>query len=1006
MKKNYSKKHLYLWLFLLLITFHGFSQQKVFTGSVNDKTGSPISYALIYIKEIPGVKVFTDKDGKFSISGEIGQQLEVKTRDNRYKSLKIENDQIFVTINSNDELIPLGYRMELRKEEVTSAIGLVKADELSHISAWNPANALFGKLPGLTVLQNGGTNWNNDPNLFIRGTETYAIGSVVNNNILMIVDGFERPVSSLSLIEIESVAVLKDAAALAMYGMRGANGVLLITTKRGTGKGLSVDMNYEHGITKAFRLPDFLDSYGYATAVNQARSNDGLTPLYSAPELDRFKSGESPFLYPNVNWLNESLRDFGSSDKFSISFQEQASAIRYFTLVNFINEKGLLGPVNKNEGYSTQIGAYKFNFRSNVEINLSKSTKFTVNLAGNIGESNRPSSAIDESDVFSAIYNTPSAAFPVKTNNNRWGGKATFNTNPVAMISAQGYTVKGQREIMTDFILEQKLDNLLRGLSAEAGFSFDKSFNYLDTRTKQFQYEQLSPILDPVTGAITNTVATLYGTNTTLSFSSSVPLQRQRTTAIVNLKHSVRWNDNRLLSSLLFQSEELILTGQYNTFRHLLAGGNVHYSKAGKYFADMSLSYNGTNLLPENNRFGFFPAISLGWNMANEKWLVDNHSIQTLKIRMSWGMSGNDQIIQNLSKSAFVGAAGYYFGVNNTSNSGFREGRLASSPLTYETSYKTNLGIDAGLFNMLDLNFDAFYNKRKGILAETSGTTSGILGVNPPYSSVGIVTNKGFELGFNFYDNKGDFTYNLGGQISYTKNKIVDMLEVYKPEDYLKRTGHSINQAFGLEMVGFFKDATDISGSPKQTFSIVRPGDIKYKDQNGDKIINEFDEIPIGFGTQIPELYFSGSVNIEYKSIGISALLQGIANQTIYRNTPSIFFPLRSNSNISTFSNNAWTPANSATATLPRLSMSENVNNYRPNTLWYANGSYLKLRSLQFYYNLPTQFLSKFKLKETCLYVEGLNLFSFDNIENVDPEATGITYPTMTSFSLGVKIGF
>jgi TonB-linked SusC/RagA family outer membrane protein len=1006
MKNIYSKKYLYLWLLLLLLTLPGLAQQKMFTGTINDNTGSPVANALITIKEQPGIKVFTDNEGKFSISGETGQLLEVTTRDQRYKSQRIEADQISMTIGDDDNLIPLGYGMELRKEEVTAAIGIVKADELTKSSVRNPANALYGKIPGLTVLQNGGTNWNNDPDIFIRGVETFGIGTFVNTNILTLIDGFERPISSLSLAEIESVVILKDAAALAMYGLRGANGVLLVTTKRGTGKGLSIDVNYDHGITQAFRLPAFLDAYGYANAVNQARSNDGLTPLYSHPELDRFQSGNSPYLYPNVNWEKESLRDFGFSNKFNISFQEQSRALRYFIVINYDNEDGLLGPVNSNKNYSTQSSDRKFNFRANCDLNLTKSTKFAIKFAGNLGESRRPSTSMDESDIFSAIYNTPSAAYPVRTKMN-WGGSTTYGfNNPVALISDIGYTMEGRRELMADIMLEQKLDKVLKGLSAEGGISFDNSYDYRDVKSKLYQYEQLSPILDPFTGAISDTIKTLYGTNTALSFSNSVPTQWRRTTMLFNLKYTKDWGDNELKSVLLFQREELVKSWQNNTYRHLLAAGNVHYSKAGKYFADLSLSYNGTNLLPKGKRFGFFPALSLAWKISNEEWLKGNPIFDDLKIRASWGLTGSDQILQNISRSSFIPGNGYYFGSNNTGQSGYMEGRLASSPLTFETSYKSNIGIDASLFKMLDLNVDAFYDKRKGILVETGGSISGILGVDPPYSSSGIVANKGIELGLNLHHDIGNFIYHVCGQLSYSKNKIIDMQEVYRPEEYLKRTGQSIDQAFGLEAIGFFADAADIAASPKQTFAVNRPGDIKYKDQNGDNIINSFDEVPIGYSTKVPQLYYSGSIGLEFKGIGIDVLLQGASHQTIYQNTPSIFWPLRANTNISTFSDGAWTPATAASATLPRLSIFENANNYRPNSIWYADGSYLKLRSVELYFNFPKRLLSRLKLIEARLYVRGMNLLSIDKIKYVDPEAVGATYPTVSSCNLGIQIGF
>lgn len=1012
MMKNHYTKHIFLWFLLLLFAYPGFSQQKAFSGIIQDETGKAVVNAMISVKEQPGTRVFTDNDGKFSIIAAQGQTLEVATRNQRYRKVILDADQVEITLNENDDMIPVGNRMEVRKGEVTSAIGIVRADELTKSTVSNPANALYGKIPGLTVLQNGGPSWNSDPDIYIRGVETFGIGYFLNTNILTVVDGFERPISSLSLDEIESVSVLKDAAALAMYGIRGANGVLVVTTKRATGKNLSVNAKYDHGITQPFRIPTFLDAPGYVQAVNQARLNDGLTPLYSQPEVDRFQSGDSPYLYPNVNWIEEGLNNFASTDKLSVSLQQQAASVRYFAVMSYDNENGIFRPVDLNDGYSTQSTGQKFNFRTNIDVDINRMTKLSVNLAGNVTGNSRPATANGESDIFSALYNTPSSAFPVRTYNKDsrgvlyWGGTTTYDfLNPVAMISSVGYSLQGRRELMSDFILSRSLDDLVKGLSAEGGVSTDVSHEYLDNRTRKFQYQQLIPVLD-ANGNVVSTTETVYGSTTTFTFTSSVPAQRRRTTAFADLKYSKSWADNEISSMLLFQREELIRTGQNNTFRHLLGAGNLHYVKAGKYFADLSMSYSGTNLLPAGDRFGFFPAVSVAWKLSNESFLSGNKLIDDLKLRASWGMSGNDQVIQNIYMTPWVSSAGYWYSSSNSSTGGYREGRLASSPLTFETSYKSNIGIDASLFKMLDLSVDAFYDKRTGILVETGGSISSVLGVNPPYSSKGITSNKGVEVGLNLHKNTGDFNYHVNGQFSYVRSKVIDMLEQYRPFDYLKRTGQSINQAFGLEAVGFFTNATDISNSPKQTFAVTRPGDIKYKDQNGDNVINSFDEVPIGYNTKVPELYYSGSIGVEFKGVGIDAFFQGIANQTVYLNTPGIFLPLRSNTNISTFSDGAWTPETASTATLPRLSTLENANNYRPNSIWYADASFLKLRTVELYYNLPKNLISRIKMADARIYVRGMNLLSIDNIKIVDPEEIGITYPTMSSYNLGIQIGF
>lgn len=1006
MKNIKSKRYLFLWILLLFTAFPVLAQQRVFTGTVTDKSGNPVVDALVLVKARPTEKVFTDAEGKFSIMGEPGEILQVRSGENIYKSLVLEAEQINLILDNTDALIPTGFLLEQTKRETTSAIGIVGSDEMSKSSVYNPANALYGKIPGLTVLQNGGTSWNNSPDLYIRGVETFGIGSFVNTDILVLVDGFERPISSLSMAEIDNVAILKDAAALAMYGLRGANGVMLVTTKRGQGSKLSVDASYERGITKAFRIPEFLDAAGYATALNQAYVNDGGDAYYSSPEISRFQSGSSPYLYPDVNWLEEGLRDYGSTDQFNISFQQQASSVRYFGMLNFYNEEGLLGPVDLNEGYTTQVNNFRINLRTNFAIDLTRTTKLTANLSANIGQRNMPATSNNSpDDIFNVLYTTPSAAFPIKTYNDEWGGTTTFPNNPKAWISGIGYSVRGTNELMVDLILDQNLDKLVKGLSMEAGISFDNSYDYLDTKSRQYQYEQLTPILD-ASYAVVDTTETIYGTNTALDFSTDVPYQWRHFAAIGKVKHVKSWGANSLNSTLVFQTEQLVKINRFNTFRHILVAGNFHYSRSEKYFADLSWSYNGTNVLPEGDRWGFFPAISAGWIVSEESWLSGSSAVDYLKLRASWGMTGNDQVIQNIFQSPWISGSGYRYGTNNSSAGGFMEGRLASSPLTYETSYKSNIGIDASLLGMLDITLDAFYNKRNGILVETEGSISGVMGVALPYSSTGSVKNMGAELGLNLYDNTGDLNWHLGGTFSYAKNEIVEMNEVYRPYDYLKRTGQSINQAFGLEAIGFFSNESDIAASDEHSFSIVMPGDIKYQDQNDDGVINEFDEIPIGNSTQNPELYFSGSVGISYKGLGIDACFQGISNMTMYLNTPSIFWPLRGNNNISTFSADAWTPSTASTATLPGLTLRENANNFRPNTIWYTDASYFKLRSLELYYRLPEQAISRLGLKETTIYVRGMNLFSSDKIEIMDPEAIGLTYPTLTTYNVGIKIGF
>lgn len=997
--KNKYIKLIFLWLLVLPMTYSVFAQQQVLTGSVTDEAGKPVRDAVISIKEVDGLVTYSDSTGNFTIKGQIGQYIEI-TSGNRHKIVRVDATPVALKISDNDELINIGFGMTRDKEELTSAIGVVRSDELSKSYSINPANALYGKLPGLTVLQNGGVSWDNNPDIYIRGVGTLNT-SLNNPSIVVLIDGFERPLSSLSLYEIESVSILKDAAATALYGLRGANGILMVTTKRADAQKNNIEVNYESGITRVNRWPKFLEGYDYANRVNEALGYDGLDPIYSASTLNAFKSGSSPFLYPNVNWINESFRDLGYVNNLNLVFQRSARNVNYYTLLNLQTDQGLLGPVDENEGYSTQLSYTKFNFRTNVDIAVTPTTKFFINLAGNLRETQIPGVAMN--DIMSAVFNTPSAAYPIKTTGSqwaKWGGTSYYANNPVALISATGYQFSHTRELLADFTLKQKLDVILPGLSIEGALAYDNSALYNEGKTKQFQYEALSA------GEGGEILRTLYGKDTELSYYSNLGNQWSESAIRGKLNYLNYMGNNTLSATLLYEQNNLIKTGRSQVFRHRMVGGNIHFAGITKYFADLSLAYSGTNLLDKGSRYGLFPAVSLAWKLSNEDWfprdLFDN-----FKVRASWGMTGSDLgIPQNLSAKQYVSGTGYYFLAANTGQGGLREGRLPSTGATFETSAKTNIGVDISMFGMLDLTADVFYDHRTNILISTENSLSGVVGVEKPYRSAGIVNNKGVEIGLCLHDNIGDFTYEINGQFSFVRNKIIEMGEQYRPYDYLKRTGRSVNQAFGLEVDGFFISPYQIGVEPTQLFSEVRPGDIKYKNQNKDFIIDEYDEVAIGYSTLIPEIYYSGAIDLGYKGFGLNALFQGVANSSVYLNTPSIFWPLTGNTSISDYSDDRWTTATQETATLPRLTTLENANNYRSNSIWITDGSYLKLRSLEIYYDLPSFSIARLNVSNTRVFIRGRDLFSIDKIKVVDPEAIGIVYPICSTYSIGINIGF
>jgi TonB-linked SusC/RagA family outer membrane protein len=966
--------------------------------SVFNDFGKPFQGVHIQSVESPDKSVITDKDG-YAILNIPNNGLIKLSFNNMHKTVPVKTQLVKVHLGKLDTKINLGFGMSKPVDEITSSIATVYSDKLDKSSLNNPTESLFGKLTGLMVLQNGGTPWSRTPDFNVRGR-----GTLSSNTLLVMVDGFERDMASLSLKDIESVSVLKDGTALARYGQRGANGVLLVTTKRGDYNSFKVDVSYDHGWNFAIRKPEFLGSYEYARTVNLASILDGNSPIYSDQDLYGFQSKENLFLLPNVNWFDETFKDFGTTTNINTNFSGGGKTIKYFASLNYQNERGLFNNTNLDSRYDSQLKYDRLNFRTNLDVDVTNTTKFIVNVAGNIDGRTEPGAGV--SAIMNALYSIPSAAFPVKTPSGKWGGTEFYNNNPVALVSSTGVRQPNGRQIMGDAQILQDLSGLVKGLSTEVALAYDNEVLYTETKSRNFLYESLSYSRDPQTGTINNTFSKFYGSETDLIFSKGFGDQVRHATLYGKLNYDKSWENSNLNTSVMYHQDKRVNDGQYNTFLRQNIVGSASYNYKNRYFIDGVMSYSGSSVLPKEDRFGLFPAISAGWVLNREKFLKNYKTIDNLKLRASWGMSGNNIMSPNLYDQAFSSGGGYNFNNNNNSFSGIREGRLASQSLTYENSIKTNIGFDMGLLGGLSMTVDAFYDKRENILVATNSTIPSLIGVTTAIENAGEVKNKGIETSVLWKGEVGYSKYYFGGNFTFAKNEIVEMNEEFQPYDYLKQTGNSIGQQYGLQSIGFFSDQNDINSSPQQLFSVVRPGDIKYKDQNNDGVIDNLDVVPIGYSNNNPEMYYAINFGYEIKGIGIDVLFQGIANKTLYLNTKSVFWPLRNNNTISDLSANSWTPETAQTATLPRLSLLENSNNFRKNDIWLTSGDYLKLRHFELFYNLPSSLVNKLKMQKTKIYARGMNLLSFDAIGVTDPEATGVNYPTLASYHLGIKLEF
>lgn len=916
--------------------------------------------------------------------------------------------QVFAQ-EQDSSVVNLGYGVTVTADEASAATGVATAKDLSKFFAINPSNALFGQIPGLTVLQNGGDWWGQSATMFVRGQANIDNTSAP----LVLVDGFERSLSTITVTEIENVTVLKDAGATAIYGQRGANGVILVTTKRGIEEGMKVDFSYERSFNQAFRMPEMLDAYGYANAMNEALALDGQDYRYSKEQLDAYKNGTYPVHYPNVNWFDEVLQKTGYVNDVNATFRGGKGRTRYFVSLNYLGGQGLLKQdMNDNNSYSTQLNYNRANIRTNLDIEVTKSTLFKFNLTGRISGTNRPGKATSK-NLFGSLYGTPANAFPIKYEDGKWGGSAVYSRNPVADVNETGYATSHERTFYADFTIEQNLSSLLDGLSASGAVSFDNNVGYWDQKSKAYAYAYHTADIDEVNGGLYNHTSTEFGETTPLAFSTSFGGQNRHANGIIKANYDQEWGKHKLNAMLLFHVDSEVGLEKDNTFHRINNAGHFHYAYDNKYMADLSMSYSGNNILPEGDRFRFYPALSLGWLISNEDFLKGSDLVNSLKLRASAGLSGLEPDQQYLHMQKYGGGNNYFYQDNNSSTSGLKEDRRANTDINPEKSFMTNIGVDAVLFGGLSLNIDAFYEERSQILVSEASSVSRVIGVAATDVAEGIVENKGVELGALWNSNIGDFNYAIGAQYSFARNKIIEQNEVFREWDYLKRTGHSVDQVFGLEDDGFWGVNDGLNGTDNispdgvaYTYTtVLKPGDVKYVDQNGDNVIDQFDMISIGHNW-LPEMYYSFTLDAEYKGIGVNALFQGVSNVSANLNTAGVFWPLYNNNNISTFSNDRWTPATAATATLPRLTPEKNDNNYRTSTVWQADLSYLKLRTLELYYHLPTSLVEKVKLKRAKVFVRGMNLFSIDNIEEMDPEELKTVYPTLKSYNIGVSVGF
>ena len=909
-----------------------------------------------------------------------------------------------MTANAQSELadkkaqtVDLGYGVESSEFLTTAATYTITAEELGRTSAISLADALYGKLLGLTAVQNTGFKGEEGrgASFNIRGVQTSG-----ETDILILVDGQERPIDRLTVEEVESVTVLKDAAAVALYGHEAVNGVLLVKTKRGqAGSGFNFKVGASHKLQFDPETAAMVRAEDYATALNIARANDGNAPAYTEDEIHYILFNIYPEVYPNVDWKKEVFKNTANETNAFISMYGGSDKVQYYSQLDYTDARGLYA--NPDQGdWNSQLKYSKANIRTNVDFQVTESTRVKTNILALFMETNGVPN-VNSNDAWWHLYKVPALAFPIRTHQGTWGGSQTYGDfNLLAKSQGAGFSKTHQRQIWADITLEQDLDMILKGLQFYAGGSYDNSSNTIENRTKGYQYGW--NYFDPATGEMQEAV---MGTiEDKLVFNHWVDSQWRVGTLKAGFKYNTQFkNGDHFAANLNYNTKSEVRDGRSNTWYRQNVALAAHYDHAEKFMADVVLAGNGSNR-SYPAKWAFSPTAALGWIYANnpDKGLYG-------KLRASAGIQHTDYVpAAGLWLDRWDGSHGDFFYGNNFAQSwGAFITQFPTTDFRQEAAYKANIGTDIRVAGCLDIVADVFYQQRRNILVSASSLNSSVVGLQSAYDDKGVVASYGAELGLRFaktFDN--GLNLNASGFATYSKNEILEWIE-NPAYPNLSIIGTQTDAARGLVALGFFESQEDIDNSPLQQFGQVKVGDIKYKDVNEDGVVNQNDVVSMDCGTAFPSLNYSFSLGLEFKGIGLNATFQGAGNQIKnLRYVDGVWGALSDNRNMSQeYYDNCYDVAG-ANALYPRLSAENVANNAQESTLWYRNVSWFKMRDCELYYRFPASLLKNAKITDAKVFVQGQNLLSFDNIAAMDAENLNTGYPVMKAVTFGLSVVF
>jgi len=1013
------------------------------SGTVVDETNSPVFGASVQEKGTTN-GASTDEKGAFSLTVS-GKNAVVTITYLGYQpyELKYTTGSVTIKLIPRDvvlqEAVVVGYGQQ-KKASVTAAISQVKAEDLQKSGVPNMTNAIAGRVAGVITVMGSGQPGSDDSQIFIRGMSTTNAADP-----LVLVDGVQRDWQQVDPEDVESFSVLKDASATAVYGVRGANGVILISTKRGMVGAPKVTVAVRTSIQQPIRLPKFLDSYGYATLYNEALKNDGSPPAYSESDLMHYKLGDSPYTHPNNDLYKDFVNPASWMEKFNLNVNGGTDVMKYYIAAEYLHQEGMYKSF-KNAAYNTNSNFNRLNLRSNLDFNVTKHTLVSFDLTGRLEVRQQPNFG---DNLFNKIVRIPPNYNPYINPDGSLGGRSDeTRLTPYALLSQYGNQNHTQNTLEVRLEGKEKMDYITKGLSfrVQGGLvNWARSKRDIYVKPTLYYYDRFGNYtLNRTFEPYSIQSGTYSAGNPSASYLRDITFE-------ASFNYDRTFGEHAVTAMALYNQQQKFYDYSIPT-GYLGYVGRITYSYKQRYLAEVNAGYNGSMQFSAAHRYGFFPSASLGWVVSDESFLKDNPVVSFLKIRLSYGEVGNDKIgnykyfykqVYNQAPSSPTfqwnwGETGP--GSYNGFDRGYIEGMFGNDNVTWERARKYDVGFDSHfLDHKLTLTADYFYERRTDILAIPYSYPL-VLGMNVPQKdprsdgqglppqNLGIVHNQGFDGEIAFNQKIKDGSFFIKANFTYAHN-VIDKIDEVGGAKYPWQTqvGKSIGTHFGYTDIGLFQVSdfiTDAQGNlvltggyptlkegvPMPTMGAVWPGDCRYKDLNGDGVIDSYDIGAIR-GTNVPEIVYGINVGGNYKDFDLNVLFQGAAKGWMYLNNDAVW-EFNADGKVTQFQLGRYIPDDPSTwetATYPRLHASPNANNQIKTTRWLFNRNYLRLKNFEIGYNVPRSLISKLKLNKFRVFVNGTNLLCWDKLMNFDPENTyesGNEYPQFRTWTAGIDITF